>query len=251
MAGPTKGLDVTGAGNALELEFDRTRNLLQLERGPFRVIGPEGEADDGHIVDALGLDQRLANADMRAQPVGMRHHGIVELDQRVLVWDADLELHRNDRHARPRHRIHMLDTGDARKHLLAGARHQRLDVARRRARKRHQHVGHRHVDLWLFFLGSDQGGEHPEQQEHQRNQRGQRVTLKGGGYAPGNAHGLRHRPALSARCARRCRHAPGRARWSRHPSGQREFPRYRRAATRPDAPGAARNRHARRPHRRQ
>jgi hypothetical protein len=85
MAGAADRGDVAGAGHALEFGLDGACDLLQRERSALGVGGPESEADDGHVVDALGLDQRLADAELRRQPIGVRIHRVVEPHQRGLV----------------------------------------------------------------------------------------------------------------------------------------------------------------------
>lgn len=83
--------------------------------------------------------------------------------------------------------VDMLDTGDARQHLLGRPRHQGLNVACRSTRERHQDIGHGDVDLRLFFLGCDERGENAREQQHQRNSGVDRIALELSRDAPGDA----------------------------------------------------------------
>ena len=67
------------------------------------VLSPEGQRNDGHIVDALGLHERLQDADIRRPPVLVRIDGVVETDNRFGARLAHLELHAEHGHARARH----------------------------------------------------------------------------------------------------------------------------------------------------
>jgi hypothetical protein len=78
--------------------------------------------------------------------------GVVEAHDGVLVLDAHLELHGDHRHAGARHRIHVVQAGDARQYLFGWPRDQRFDVPGRGAGEGHHHVGHRHIDLRFFLL---------------------------------------------------------------------------------------------------
>ena len=55
-------------------------------------------------------------------------------------------------------------------HLLGRRRDQALDLARRGAGKRDEHVGERDVDLGFFFAGGDQHREQAQQQPDQGQQ---------------------------------------------------------------------------------
>jgi hypothetical protein len=56
LVGHPQGVDVPGAGDALDLLLDGVGHLAQLEGPDRRVLRPQGGGDDGHVVDALGLD---------------------------------------------------------------------------------------------------------------------------------------------------------------------------------------------------
>ena len=178
---------VARALDALQFNLDGARHLLQLVGRAFRVFRPEREAEDGHVVDAARLDDRLLHAEIGRQPVAVRHHGVVEAQHGIVVFDTDLELHGDDGHAGARHRIDVLDAMHARQHLFGRAGDEILDILGRGPGEGDHHVGHRHVDLWLFLTRGDEHGENAEQEGDQRQQRGHPRFLKGGGNAPGNA----------------------------------------------------------------
>src|SRR6185369_10200141 len=74
-------IDVARPRNALQFDFGRVRDLLELVRAAIRIRGPERQRDDRHVVDAAWLDDRLADAEIRRQPVAMREDGVVQQDQ--------------------------------------------------------------------------------------------------------------------------------------------------------------------------
>ena len=191
VAGTADGGDVAGAGNALELDLRGARHLLQLEGRALRIGGPEGEADDGYVVDALGLDDGLAHAQVGRHPVAVGVEGIVEAHQRLDGVLAHLVLYGDHRHARARHGVHVLDAGDARQHLLRRARHQGLHVLGRGAREGNEHIGHGDVDLGLLLPRRDEHGEQAQQEGDQGHQRRQLIALEISGDASGNTHFVR------------------------------------------------------------
>ena len=195
--------DLARPGDALELGLDAVGDALEVVGARGRVLRVHRQRDDRHVVDALGFDQRRADAEAARQPVGIRVDRVVEADQRFGAWHADLELHREHRHAGPRERHHVLDAGDLRQHLLGRRRHHLLDVAHRGARERDQHVGHRHVDLRLFLARRHQHRERAEQQREQREQRRDLGRLEEGGDAAGDAQLRLHgadRPGFAPPC---------------------------------------------------
>jgi hypothetical protein len=149
---------------------------LQVERAGAGVGAEERERDDGHVVDALGLDDRLEHTQPLGQPVGMGVHGVVQAHQRLDAWHADLVLDRQHRQPRPRDRHHVLDAGDLGQHLLGRAGDHLFDIADAGPGKGDQHVGHGHVDLRLFLARRH---EHCEEAEQQGDQGQQRRDLRG------------------------------------------------------------------------
>ena len=103
----------------------------------------------------------------------------MQLDQRLGARHAHLELHCQNRHARTRDRVNMLHSCDLGEHLLGRDRHHLLHFAHRRAGERRNHIGHGHVDLWLFFAGRHHHGKHAQQKRHQRQQGRDLRTLEG------------------------------------------------------------------------
>ncbi len=65
LVGTADRVDVAGARHALDLGLDGVRDLPELVGAALRIPGPERHAQDRHVVDALRLDQRLQDADVR------------------------------------------------------------------------------------------------------------------------------------------------------------------------------------------
>ena len=169
---------IAGAGHALDVGLDAVRHALQIKSAHVCVFAVQGEGHNGHIVDALGLDQRLRQPQVARQPVRVFADRVVQLDQRLGARHAHLELHCQDGHAGARDRINMFHASDLGEHLLGRDRHHLLHFAHRRARERRDHVGHGHVDLGLFFAGRHHHGKHTQQKRYQRQQRRDLRTLK-------------------------------------------------------------------------
>ena len=208
---------VLGARHALEVGLDAVRDALELISAGIQITAEQRQRDDRHIVDALGLDQRLQHAQPRRQPVAVVAQRVVQAHQRLRARHADLELHRQHRHARARHRHHMLDAGDARQHLLGRNRDHLLDIAHRGARKRHQHIGHGDVDLRLLLARRHQHGKDAQQQRDQRQQRGDLRALEQRGDPARRAQGLDRthsvpfqRATAAAACGSAATLSPGR-----------------------------------------
>ncbi len=89
-AGAADRRHLARAGHALQLHFDRVRHLLEVVCAARRVLRPQRERDDGHVVDALRPDERLADVELRRQPVAVRQDRVVQPDDGV-----------GARHARP------------------------------------------------------------------------------------------------------------------------------------------------------
>jgi hypothetical protein len=186
--GAAERLHLARAGHALQLAFHRVRHALELVGAGGRVLAPERERHHRHVVDALGLHDRLADAEVGRDPVAVRLQGVVQAHERFRPRHADLELHGEHRHARARDREHVLDAAHLREHLLGGRRDQRLDVARGCPREGHQHVRHGDVDLRLFLARRHRHGEHAEQERHQREERGELRVLEEARDAARGAH---------------------------------------------------------------
>jgi hypothetical protein len=118
-----------------QLGFQRMRHPRQIVRAALRVFGPQRQTDNRHIINALGFDDGLADAEVRRQPVGVGIELVVQPDDGVGARFADLELHGQHRHAGPRYRVDMLHAFDFRQHLLGGTADQPLHFPGGRAGK--------------------------------------------------------------------------------------------------------------------
>jgi hypothetical protein len=87
------GVDIASARHALD--------LFQFLGGTFRILGPKGSRDDGHVVDALGLHDRWQDAEVLRAPVLVGKYGVIQPDQCLGARLADLELHGEYAHAGP------------------------------------------------------------------------------------------------------------------------------------------------------
>jgi hypothetical protein len=52
------GIDFAGAGDSLEVYLNAVGDTLQVERADRGVLAEQRDRHDGHVIDALGLDQR-------------------------------------------------------------------------------------------------------------------------------------------------------------------------------------------------
>ena len=176
------------ARHALELRFQRVGDAFDLEGAAFVVVGPQRERDDRHVVDALGLHERLAHSELLGEPIPVRVDRVVEAHQGFGARHADLELRRHDGQARLRDREDVLEPMDLTDHLLGRDRDQRLHILRRCAGKRDQHVGHGDVDLRLLLARRHHDGERAGEQRADRDQRRQPRSEEELRDASGDAH---------------------------------------------------------------
>ena len=160
-AGTADGAHFAGAWDALQIGLHAMRHPLQVKSAGG--LAEQRQPDDGHIIDAFGLYQRLLHAKTPWQPVCVRPHRVVQAHQRLDARHADLELHGDDGHAGLRHRHHMFGAGDLRKHLFGRRGDHLLDIPHRCARKRDENIDHGHVDLRLFFTRRHEHGKRAEQ----------------------------------------------------------------------------------------
>ena len=238
------GVHVARARDALEFGFQRVRDFRQLGGAAPRIVGPDRQAHHRHVVDALGLDQRLAHAEALWQPVLVGEHLVVEAHDCRLALHTDGVFDRQHRHARTADRIDVLDALDLRELLFQRRADQLLDLARRRARIRHEDVRHGHVDLRFFLARRHQHRDQAQQQAHERDQRRDRIGLERGGKASRQAqarqlvsHAWRQRHRVATPVPAR----PRSDRWRCvRPASVPQAPRHPRQPGGPTAPAAAR-----------
>ena len=148
-----------------------TRYLSELMRAERRIAAPHGQGDDGHVIDALGLDERLSNPDAGRPPVLVRIDGVVEAHDGVITVNSDFVLDGQDRQAGTRDGIDVFDAGNLPQYLFHRRRHEILDLFRACAREGNQNIRERHVDLRLFLARRHEHGEDPHQKRRQCQQR--------------------------------------------------------------------------------
>ena len=186
----TDGLHILRAFDALDVNLHAVRHALQVVGTAVLVLAEQCQRDDGHIVHALGLDQGLHDTQPFGQPVGVVSEGVVQTHQGLGSWHTDLELNRQDGHAGARNRHDVFHARDLRQHLLGRNGHHLLHIAHGSTWKRHQHIGHGHIDLRLFLTGRHHHGKNTQQQCHQGQQWRDLCALKQGRNAPRNAQGF-------------------------------------------------------------
>ena len=182
--------DIAGAGYTFDFGLDAVGDAFEVVGAGLRIAREQGEGDDGDVVDALGLDQRLEHTQAAGQPVGVAADRVVQPDQSFGARHADLELHGQDRDARPRDRHHVLDPRDPGEHLFGRRGDHLFDLAHRGPREGDHHVGHRDVDLRLFLARRDHYRKDAQQQGNQCQQRRDLGALEEAGDATGDAHGV-------------------------------------------------------------
>ena len=156
----TISMDIAGAGQTLELGFQLVGNPCQ--RGCVLLFAPQGQRHDRHIINATRLDHRLADTQPGRQPVLVGIELVIEIHNRLLAFDTNLE-HRHDQRAIwPREGVQGIDTGQLRDHLLGGRGDQVLYLARCGTRVRNIDIGEGDIDLRLLFARCDQHGKQTE-----------------------------------------------------------------------------------------
>ncbi len=187
--GAADGLHLARATHPFQVLFYAAGHALQVQ-GRRWLTAPQRHAQNGHIVNPFGFDHRRHHAQALGQPILIGAENVVQAHHRFGARYADLELHRQHRHARARHRIGVFDAVDLRQHLLGGLGDHFFHIGTGRAREGNDDIRHRDVDLRLFFARRDQHGEQAQQQGHQRQQRRDGVVLKLAGDAARQAQRL-------------------------------------------------------------
>ncbi len=152
--------------------------VVQLRRQQPQLVvvvtgRPERHAENRHVVDRAELDEgplrtRWNLVDVAVQLLVQAHH-------RPLLVLADLEADDDQRPARTRRGVHVLDAGNLPEQFLDGSGDALLDLRRRGAREIDEHVHHRDDDLRLFLARQAEDGHHAEGgggHDHQRRELG-------------------------------------------------------------------------------
>ena len=113
----------------------------------------EGQAEDRHVIDAFGFDQRPADAGRDAVEVRAQFFG--EFDQAALRVLADLEAHDDQALAVAGGGIDIFHAGDFPQQFFHRAGGAFLDFLGAGARHGDHHIDHRHLDL-RFLLARQQ-----------------------------------------------------------------------------------------------
>ncbi len=175
-------LDLDRVGAAADDEaLRRVRHFFQAlhhveperpQRAFVDLVAPQRERDHRHVVDALGLDQRLAHAGRDAVEVGLDL--VVELDEGLPHLFAHFELHRHHRAVALRRRVDVIDAGDLAHQPLQRVGGEARHLLRGDAGIGEEHIDHRHRDLRVFLPGCEDQPHDTEAETGQQQQRRER-----------------------------------------------------------------------------
>ena len=193
----------------LEFGFQRVGDFGQGGRILLRRVAPQSHRHDRHIVDAHRPDQRLADTESGRHEALILEDLVIQPDDRRLPWHTHLILDGEDGDAGSADRVDVLDAIDLGQFLLKRISDQVFDVVHIRTGERHDHVGHGHIDLWLFLARRDQGGGDAEQDRRDRQHRCQRRGLECACDTSGKPQPLTHCESPSLRRASHCAAAAG------------------------------------------
>ena len=151
----------------------------------------EGERQDRHVVNGLGLDEREGDALGDAVEVGLQL--LVEEDQAALDVLADLEADDGQALALAGGRVDVFHLGDFPEQLLHRPGGALLDLLGAEAGHGDQHVNHRHLDLRLLLARQEQRRRRAQQNRGDDEQRRQLGVNERPGDAPRDAQARRVR----------------------------------------------------------
>jgi hypothetical protein len=149
--------------------FDRVVDLLGETAEREMVVRGAGksQSENGNIVDGTGFDERGRGSKGKAVEVGLE--SLVEPNERGLDVSSDPIAHDDDAAAWARRRIEVLDPGNFPKKFFERTGETVFNFGGRRARKRAEHIDHRHVDLRLLLAREHPNGEDAEQHRRQHD----------------------------------------------------------------------------------
>ena len=73
----SQGIDIAGSFDAFEFRLQGVSNLVKFVATPLRIICPEGQSNNRHIVDTLGFDNGLRYPQPGRQPILLRVQRVV------------------------------------------------------------------------------------------------------------------------------------------------------------------------------
>ena len=136
------------------------------------MLTPQGQCENGHIVDRPGLDERLRCPLWHAVRVGVEL--AVDLDQGIFLRGSDQEAHDDEALARAGNGVDILDSRNFMHQVFDRVCDALLDLLGRRAGHGCHHVQHRHQDLRLLLTRDHR---HGKQAQRQRSGDGERREL--------------------------------------------------------------------------
>ena len=186
--GPAERLHLARAGHALQLDLGGVRDALQLVGAALRVLAPQRQRHHRHVVDALGLDDRLDRC-RRSGDTQSRFELIVSYRRTSASVCGTPTLNCTVSTAMPGRdteytcSMPVICASTCSAGVATSASTSRAEAPGNGTK----HVRHGDVDLRLFLARRDRHGEQAEQERHQRQQRRELRV-----------------PGRSARCGRRC-----------------------------------------------
>ena len=165
------GVDIPGSGHTLERDFQHVGQAGEFFSSmPIdRII--KGQCHHRYIINAFGLDDRLSGAQIRRQPVLVRIHLIIKLDQRFVSWNANFKLHSNNGLTLAGHGIHVFNASNFAHHLFSRGCDSAFYFLSAGARKSHHDICHGDIYLRLLFLRRHHNRKHTQNDGEQRQQR--------------------------------------------------------------------------------
>ena len=148
------------------------------------VLAPQGERQDGNVVDGPGLDERLRDALGHAIGVGVEL--AVDLDQRVFLRRPHQEAHDDQALPRAGDGVHVLDAGNFVHQAFDGIGDALFDFLRRGTRHGGHHVEHGDEDLRLLLARDGEYGQETQSQGRDDGDRRQLRIDEGVGQLPGD-----------------------------------------------------------------
>ena len=176
------------AGNLLNIVLHFVRDGAQLIAAIVR--SPQGQSQDGNIVDGARLDDGLRNSGRHLAEVGIEL--AVHLDERVFLRRAHQKAHDHQALAGAGDRVHVLDARNLMDQPFDGKSDTLLDLGRRCARHGGGNVQHGHENLRIFLARNHRHGKDSQRQRRGNEERRQLRVEKGVRQPAGHSHGLLH-----------------------------------------------------------
>src|SRR6516164_2705551 len=186
---------------ALDFALNLSSNATQ--RVAVVAAAPEGERQDGYVVDGARFDQGPRGAGWDQVEMGIEF--VVQLDDGVFFLLAHLVPHDHHAQSGPGDGIYILHPRYLPDELLHGRRNAIFHFFSGRTGHLHEHIHHGNDDLRLFFAGRLEHGEGPQEDGKDHDQGGEfRVDEVVGDAASETQSIVRHGETNNSACAAVC-----------------------------------------------